>query len=227
VWRVGAWRWRRRLFVWEEELVGELILLLQNVTLQVNKEDSWHWILESSKIFYVRSAYKFLTGQLPIATSVPVSSLWHKDVPLKVVLFAWRLFRNRLPTNYNLFRQGVIDQNSLKCVAGCDTVESSEHLFLHCNWFGSVWYLIYGWLGTYTAAPHSLTDHFSYIVIWYATGGKSEKKEITDCFQTKLARWHMWWISLSPTHLCGWRWSLLIFLLIFMDGGLTRLQCWT
>jgi len=35
-----AWRWRRRLFVWEEEMVGELILLLANVTLQVNKEDT-------------------------------------------------------------------------------------------------------------------------------------------------------------------------------------------
>ena len=36
-----AWRWRRRLFVWEEESVGELRLLLQNVSLQVNREDKW------------------------------------------------------------------------------------------------------------------------------------------------------------------------------------------
>jgi len=28
-----AWRWRRRLFAWEEELVGEFILLLADVTL--------------------------------------------------------------------------------------------------------------------------------------------------------------------------------------------------
>jgi len=28
-----AWRWRRKLFVWEEEMVGELILLLANVTM--------------------------------------------------------------------------------------------------------------------------------------------------------------------------------------------------
>jgi hypothetical protein len=31
--------WRRRLFAWEEELVGELILLLANVTLQVDNDD--------------------------------------------------------------------------------------------------------------------------------------------------------------------------------------------
>jgi len=41
--------WRRRLFAWEEELVGELILLLQNMTLQVNKDDKWLWTLETSK----------------------------------------------------------------------------------------------------------------------------------------------------------------------------------
>lgn len=35
----GAWRWRHRLLALEEELVGELILLLQIVTLQVNKDD--------------------------------------------------------------------------------------------------------------------------------------------------------------------------------------------
>jgi len=35
----ATWSWRRRLFAWEEGLVGELRLLLQNVTLQVTKED--------------------------------------------------------------------------------------------------------------------------------------------------------------------------------------------
>ena len=34
-WGMGgkAWKWRQRLFAWERELVGELYLLLQNVTL--------------------------------------------------------------------------------------------------------------------------------------------------------------------------------------------------
>ena len=101
-----------------------------------------------------------------------------------MVLFAWRLFRDRLPTKDNLFRRGVLDQNSLECVAGCGTVELSDHLLLYCNLFGFVYYLIYGWLGIYVAAPQSLIDHFtqfSYFgdaskvrqsilqVIWYAT----------------------------------------------------------
>ena len=54
-----AWKWRRRLFAWEEEQVGELCLLLQNVTLQVEKEDKWLWNLEKSNVYSVRSAYNF------------------------------------------------------------------------------------------------------------------------------------------------------------------------
>ena len=137
-----AWRWRRRLFVWEEEMVGELILLLVHVTLQVTKEDKWLWTLENSNAFSVRSLYNFLTLQPPADLSNDASSIWHKDVPLKVVLFAWRLFRDRLPKD-NLLRRGVIHFDSRLCVAGCGTVETSYHLFLHCNFFGFVWHSIY------------------------------------------------------------------------------------
>jgi len=164
--------------------VGELILLLHNVTLQINKDDRWLWTLKTSQIFSVRSVYNFLTTQLPLVTSVPVSSLWHKDVPLKVGLLVWRLFQDRLPTKDNLFRRGVLDQNSLDCIAGCGSAKSSAHLFLHCNFFGSVWHLIYGWLDISAVLPQFLPDHFiqfSYIdrsekvwrsisqVIWFAT----------------------------------------------------------
>lgn len=83
-----AWRWRQRFFVWEEEGMGELILLLHNLILQDDKEDRWLWTLESFKTFTVRSAYNFQNIQPSIASPVDVSSLWHKDVSLKVVLFA-------------------------------------------------------------------------------------------------------------------------------------------
>ena len=81
-----AWRWRR-LFAWEEELVGEFILLLANVTLQVNNDDRWLWTLETSNSFIVRSLYNTLTIQPHIELPVDAFSIWHKDVPLKVVVF--------------------------------------------------------------------------------------------------------------------------------------------
>ena len=85
-------------------MVGELILLLAHVTLQITKEDKWLWTLENSSAFTVRSLYRFLTIQPQVDLSVDAASLWHKNVPLKVLLFAWRLFRDRLPTKDNLLR---------------------------------------------------------------------------------------------------------------------------
>lgn len=67
---------------------GELSMLLQNLTLQVDMADGWLWSLEPSSVYTVRSAYKFLTLQPYVDFMVPVSSLWHNNVPLKVVLFA-------------------------------------------------------------------------------------------------------------------------------------------
>ena len=75
------------MFAWEEELVGEFILLLANVTLQVNNDDRWLWTLETSNSFTVRSLYNSLTIQPHIELPVDASSIWHKDVPLKVVVF--------------------------------------------------------------------------------------------------------------------------------------------
>jgi len=174
-WGVGgeAWRWRRRLFVWEEEMVGELILLLAHVTLQVTKEDKWLWTLENSSAFSVRSLYRFLTLHPQVDLPVDAASLWHKNVPLKVVFFAWRLFRDRLPTKDNLLRRGVINYDSRTCVAGCDLAESSSHLFLHCNILGSVWHSIYSWVGVSMTNPFTVPDHF---IQFSSSGGMGNKR---------------------------------------------------
>lgn len=142
-----AWKWRCKLFAWEREMVGNLCLLLQNVNLQVDKDDSWKWHLETSNAFSVRSAYKVLAARFHSAAMELSKSLWHKDIPLKVVLFGWRLFRDRLPTKDNLLRRGVIDFEERLCVGGCGVLETSSHLSLHCGIFGAVWHFIHNWLG--------------------------------------------------------------------------------
>ena len=91
---------------------------------------------------------------------VLVSSLWHRDVHLKVVLFAWRLFRNKLPTKDNLYRRHVLDTDAQLCVGGCGEVETSSHLLLHCTMFGYVWFHILRWLGLAAVLPGDVTSHF-------------------------------------------------------------------
>lgn len=92
--------------------------------------------METSSAYTVRSAYNFLNANVPVDLVVPASSLWHKDVPLKVVLFVWCLFHDRLPTKDNLFHQHVIDVDTQLWVSGCGEVETSSHLlYSSVAWF--------------------------------------------------------------------------------------------
>ncbi|XP_024630644.1 uncharacterized protein [Medicago truncatula] len=139
----------------------KLCLLLQNVTLQVDKEDRWLWRLKSSNDFTVRSASKVLVNQQNTYTEVSPNALWHKDIPLKVVLFAWRLIRDRLPTKDNLIRRGIIGPNDSLCVGGCGLMETSPRLFLHCQLFGEVWHFIHLWLGVCSVIPNVPADYLN------------------------------------------------------------------
>lgn len=38
-----AWQWHRRLWAWEEDLLGESRILLHDISLQHNSTDMWLW----------------------------------------------------------------------------------------------------------------------------------------------------------------------------------------
>ena len=97
---------------------NKFVILLHSVSLQVHKEDHWTWKADSSSSYTVRSAYNAITLQ----GTETVLSVWHKDVPLKVLLFMWRLLRDRLSTKNNLHRRRVLDFDDQFCVGGCGSV---------------------------------------------------------------------------------------------------------
>jgi hypothetical protein len=80
--------------------------------------------------------------------------------PLKVFIFAWRLLRDRLPTKANLVAQGIISLNAHYFVSGCGDVESTQHLFISCSFFGSMWPLVWSWIGFSSVDTQQLADHF-------------------------------------------------------------------
>ena len=125
---------------------------------------------------------------------------------MKVVLFAWRLLHDRLPTKDNLYHRGVIVADDRLCVGGCRSLESSTHLFLHCNIFGGVWQLIHRWLGVCSVLPYDPADYLIQFgslggncsmvrqsilhLIWYATTWEIWKERNSRLFNDKVCPTH-------------------------------------
>jgi hypothetical protein len=90
-------------------------------------------------------------------------------VPLKVSILAWRLLKDRLPNRSNLVRRGILQVSGAICVAGCETEESANHLFIHCDVFGSLWQHIRAWIGVQGVDPFSITDDFLQFIHYTGT----------------------------------------------------------
>jgi len=70
----------------------------------------------------------------------------HKQAPLKVFVFAWRLLHGRLPSRSNLLDRGVITGGVAGCLAGCAHLATSQHFILSCGFYGSLWQAGRSWL---------------------------------------------------------------------------------
>ncbi|CAJ2651635.1 unnamed protein product [Trifolium pratense] len=163
-WEAGgeAWVWRRRLWAWEEEMLGECQSLLLTVSLQDHILDrwQWQWQLDLDDVYTVRGAYQLLTTQDAVTLDVASGLIWHRQVPLKVSICAWRLLRDRLPTKTNLVTRGILSAEDHQCVSGCGEVESAQHLFLSCSTFGALWSLVSSWIGSSLVIAQTPSDHF-------------------------------------------------------------------
>lgn len=96
--------------------------------------------------YSVSGAYRILNSRIPTHDVISLYLLWRQEVPLKVAVFVWRLFHNRLPTKVNLFWRGIVAHESKLCVGGCGSLEIENYLFLECNVFGTIWKLVQNWM---------------------------------------------------------------------------------
>ncbi|CAJ2656620.1 unnamed protein product [Trifolium pratense] len=121
----------------------------------------WQWQSDLDDVYTVRGAYQFLTSQDAVTLDTASGLIWHRQVPLKVSICAWRLLRDRLPTKANLVIRGILSAEDHQCVSGCGEVESAQHLFLSCSTFGALWSLVSSWIGSSLVTAHTPSDHFA------------------------------------------------------------------
>jgi hypothetical protein len=112
--------------------------LLLPVTLQVASPDMWQWRPDPVVGYTVRDAYQILTSQDSVILGEAEDLIWHKQVPLKVTILAWRLLHDWLPTKANLVSRGILAPDLHDCVTGRGAIETGRHLFLSCYTYGSL-----------------------------------------------------------------------------------------
>lgn len=149
-------KWRCRLWTWEEKMLGECMSLFHDILSQHNFADHWQWKPDPSGGYSIRGVYQLLTSQEVHNNDVTTHLTWHKQTPLKVSIFSWRLLRNRLPSKDNLVARAIIPLETQHCVIGCGDTETAQHLIISCPRFGSLRGLVRAWLGTPAADPFHL-----------------------------------------------------------------------
>jgi len=159
-------RWRRQPFMWETDLIGNLMDLLEEVVLNGDR-DMWVWTPDEDGLFSVKSSNAILEKIFLVEEDVGAlekgvfSLLWKSPAPSKVVAFSWSLLLNRIPTRDNLAIRHILELDASLLFVLCGRrEETSTHLFLHCEYSSLIWHGILNWLEIYFITPHNLFVHF-------------------------------------------------------------------
>ena len=98
------------------------------------------------------------------------SNFTYLFIPSKVFVFVWRLLRDRLLTKNNLVRRRVIQATDTTCTAACGDLETTNHLFLGCDIYSSIWLLVLHWLNISSVLSGELRHHFFAVYThgWFA-----------------------------------------------------------
>ena len=161
-----AFNWRRNLFVWENNLLTELLGDLNGFVGSI-EDERWRWSLEEDNSFLVKSMYLKLEGREIPEVGHPEGErrvfhqIWKTGPPSKVIAFLWKALLDRISARVNLEKQNClpIDIGS-NCVWCGEVVGNTLHLFLHCDLARNVWLNLMLWLNLNFVMPPNLFIHW-------------------------------------------------------------------
>src|SRR3954471_14299332 len=84
---------------------------------------------------------------LQIATVKNMIVVWNLSIPLKIKVFSWRFFSNKLPLKDLLLLRNVPNISSVDCLFCLAHQENLNHLFFECLNSRRIWSSILCWIG--------------------------------------------------------------------------------
>ena len=146
--------------------------------------DVWEWSGDPSGIYSTHSTYNLLREETAIGQPEECfEELWRTKIPSKIAVFAWRLFRDRLPTKKNL-QQRQMQVADMSCPFCGSNEEEASHLFIHCTKIQPIWWETMSWLNIKGAFPLSPKHHFTQHISIQIEG-------------LKVKTWRYWWLAVT------------------------------
>ncbi|GKF30757.1 RNA-directed DNA polymerase, eukaryota [Tanacetum coccineum] len=162
---------------------SRICLLGRNAVILSNMDDRWFWDLNGDGVFQVKDV-RFMLDEA-FLPKMEVLTRWIKSIPIKVNVFAWKLYLDRLPTRSNLSRRNV-SLPSLACPL-CDHVleDDSSYLFFGCSVTKDIQKLICRWWNLDVHPYESYEDWLSWFK--YIRLGSKTKEVLEGVFYVS------WW----------------------------------
>ena len=176
--------WRRPLFDSEIAMAVRFLKDVEGEPIQPHRRDDWVWTTDPSSQYSTQSVYNMLRGKTIEGTQDGAfEELWKLKVLSKILVFAWRLLRDRLPTKINLQRWQV-EINDRRCPFCSSMEEDAGHLFFHCSKILPIWWKSLFWVNIFGAFLQNPRQHFLQHISGLADG-------------IRVNRWKCWWLALT------------------------------
>jgi hypothetical protein len=155
-----------------------LVASVLNTRLTGNR-DVFIWNLHKSGVFSTCSFYMALISEGVVPRKCPI---WKIKVPLKIKIFLWYIKNGVTLTKDNLAKRNW--KGNLSCCSCC-SLETIEHLFIHCHFTRFIWNTIYITFGI--QPPNSIAHMFG---SWLAGFQPAHRNQI--CIGLSAICWAIW-----------------------------------
>ncbi|XP_071708466.1 uncharacterized protein [Rutidosis leptorrhynchoides] len=136
-----------------------LLFELTQVVLIEEKEDSIYWVPATDGTYSVSEGVRLLVNETHESIPEWASLVWYNPIPSKVLIFHWLTIQSCIPVKNTLLQRGILHEGQNEgCFWFFTSVETVNHLLLHCPWASLIWADLLRWWNLRWVIPFSLAS---------------------------------------------------------------------